>query len=188
MQIGLKARLRLISLFPIFMLIGIASYYVYDSYVGYDSAIKLQSKLTENKKLNELIGDLSRERGMTVMFMGNSSDATAESLKSQRIVVDKKVSAYVQHLKSTPALHNHTGDGQCFACRSVKNIEANYSTIREVRPLVDSQNVEFQEIFYDIYGNAQKLIIKELEEIINYKLDEKITSIATTYLIIDNSK
>ena len=188
MQIGLKARLRLISLFPIFMLIGIASFYVYDSYVGYDSAIKLQSKLTENKKLNELIGDLSRERGMTVMFMGNSSEATAESLKSQRIIVDKKVAAYVQHLKNAPNLHDHTGEGQCFACRSIKNIEANYSTIREVRPLVDNQNVEFQEIFYDIYGNAQKLIIKELEEIRNFKLDERITSIATSYLILAKAK
>jgi len=188
MQIGLKARLRLISLFPIFMLIGIASYYVYDSYVGYDSAIKLQSKLSENKKLNDLIGDLSRERGMTVMYMGNSSEATAESLKSQRAIVDKKVAAYIRHLKSTPALHNHTGEGICFACKSVKSIEANYSTIKEVRPLVDNQNVEFQEIFYDIYGNAQKLIIKELEEIRNYQLDEKITSIATSYLILAKAK
>lgn len=188
MQIGLKARLRLISLLPIFMLIGIASFYVYDSYVGYDSAIKLQTKLNENKKLNELIGDLSRERGMTVMYMGNSSDATAESLKSQRAIVDKKVSAYIQHLKSTPTLHSHSGEGECFACKSVKNIEANYSTIRDVRPLVDNQNVEFQEIFYDIYGNAQKLIIKELEEIRNYQLDERITSIATTYLILAKAK
>jgi len=188
MQIGLKARLRLISLLPIFLLIGIASFYVYDSYVGYDSAIKLQSKLNENKKLNELIGDLSRERGMTVMYMGNSSEATAESLKSQRLIVDKKVAGYIKHLKDTDSLHNHTGEGVCFACKSIKSIEANYSTIREVRPLVDNQNVEFQEIFYDIYGNAQKLIIKELEEIRNFQLDEKITSIATSYLILAKAK
>ncbi|PHR55366.1 MAG: hybrid sensor histidine kinase/response regulator [Arcobacter sp.] len=188
MQIGLKARLRLISLFPIFMLIGIASFYVYDSYVGYDSAIKLQSKLNENKQLNELIGDISRERGMTVMYMGNSSEATAQSLRSQRLIVDKKVAGYIKHLKETQSLHNHTGEGVCFACKSIKSIEANYSTIREVRPLVDNQNVEFQEIFYDIYGNAQKLIIKELEEIRKFQLDEKITSIATSYLILAKAK
>ena len=188
MQIGLKARLRLISLFPIFMLIGIASFYVYDSYVGYDSAIKLQSKLDENKQLNELIGDLSRERGMTVMYMGNSSEATAESLKSQRTNVDKQVASYIRHLKSTESLHNHTGDGLCFACKSIKSVEANFNTIKEVRPLVDNQNVEFEEIFYDIYGNAQNQIIKELEEIRNYQLDERITSIATTYLILAKAK
>ncbi len=188
MQIGLKARLRLISLFPIFILIGVASFYVYDSYIGYDSAVKLQSKLTENKQLNELIGDLSRERGMTVMYMGNSSDATAESLKSQRANVDKQIASYVKHLKSTPSLHNHSGDGICFACKSVKTVQANYSTIVEVRPLVDNQNVEFQEIFYDIYGNAQNQIIKELEEIREFQLDEKITSIATTYLILAKAK
>ncbi len=188
MQIGLKARLRLISLFPIFMLIGIASYYVYVSYIGYDSAIKLQSKLNENKQLNELIGDLSRERGMTVMYMGNSSEATAESLKSQRANVNKQVNSYISHLKSTESLHNHTGDGVCIACKSIKSIQANFKTIQEVRPLVDNQNVEFEEIFYDIYGNAQKQIIKELEEIRNYQLDEKITSVATTYLILAKAK
>ncbi len=188
MQIGLKARLRLISLFPIFMLIGIASYYVYVSYIGYDSAIKLQNKLNENKQLNELIGELSRERGMTVMYMGNSSEATADSLKSQRANVDNKVAAYIRHLKTTDALHNHTGEGICFACKSVKTLQANYSTIVEVRPLVDNQSAEFQEIFYDIYGNAQNQIIKELEEISNYQLDEEITSIATTYLILAKAK
>ena len=187
MQIGLKARLRLISLLPIFMLIGIASYYVYDSYVGYDSAIKLQSKLTENKKLNELIGDLSRERGMTVMYMGNSSEATAESLKSQREIVDKKVTAYLRHLKSASNLNTHSPEGE-HIYKKIQSLEANYSTVKEVRPLVDNQNVEFQEIFYDIYGNAQKLIIKELEEIRNYQLDEKITSIATSYLILAKAK
>lgn len=188
MQIGLKARLRLISLFPIFMLIGIASFYVYNSYMGYDSAVKLQSKLEENKKLNDLIGDISRERGMTVMYMGNQSEATAESLKSQRRIVDQKVAAYIQHLKSTESLHDHSGEGACPACKSIKSIEANYNTIKETRPLVDNQNIEFQEIFYDIYGNAQKVIIDQLEEVRNYQLDEKITSIVTTYLILAKAK
>ena len=123
MQIGLKARLRLISLFPIFMLIGIASYYVYESYVGYEAAIKLQTKLEENKQLNELIGDLSRERGMTVMYMGNSSEATADSLKSQRLIVDKKVSAYIKHLKATESLHDHSGESICYACKVLKTLK-----------------------------------------------------------------
>ncbi len=188
MQIGLRTRLKIISLLPILILIGVASYYVYESYVGYDSAIKLQTKLNENKILNELIGDISRERGMTVMYMGNSSEATAESLKSQRKIVDKKVKDYINHLKNTESLHNHSGDTPCLACKSIKSVEANYSTIVEVRPLVDNQNIEFQEIFYDIYGNAQKLIIKELEEIREYRLDEKITSIATSYLILAKAK
>ena len=130
MQIGLKARLRLISLFPIFMLIGVASFYVYESYIGYDSAIKLQSKLTENKQLNELIGDLSRERGMTVMYMGNSSEATAESLKSQRSNVDKQVAAYIRHLKSTPSLR-----AVCSAARKLNQRVYNHLTPRPLESL-----------------------------------------------------
>jgi hypothetical protein len=65
MQLGLKNRLRLISLFPIFILFALASYYVYESYSNYASAQTLQDKLAENKYLNDLIGNISRERGMT---------------------------------------------------------------------------------------------------------------------------
>ena len=90
MQIGLKNRLRLISLFPIAILLSITSYFVYNSYKNYRSAQILQNKLSENRQLNLLVNNISRERGMTVMYLGKSSQNTLRSLLKQRKIVDKQ--------------------------------------------------------------------------------------------------
>ncbi|MBU4110714.1 hypothetical protein KJ988_06910, partial [bacterium] len=88
MQLGLKNRLRLISLFPILLLFSITSYFLYDSYANYKAAQLLKDKLSENRLLNELVGNISRERGMTVIYLGNSSENTLKSLMKQRKIVD----------------------------------------------------------------------------------------------------
>ena len=82
MQLGLRNRLRVISLLPILILFTLASYYVYHSYSSYKGATQLQVRLEGNKQLNDLINNLSRERGMTVMYMGNASPATLKSLQA----------------------------------------------------------------------------------------------------------
>ena len=61
MQLGLKNRLRLISLFPILLLFSLTSYYVYESYKNFQAAQLLKDKLSENRDLNELVGNISRE-------------------------------------------------------------------------------------------------------------------------------
>ncbi|MDD5212116.1 MAG: hypothetical protein PHV62_06855, partial [Sulfuricurvum sp.] len=71
MQLGLKNRLRLISLFPILILFSLATYYVYSSYKSFQSANHLQARFESDKQLNDMINNISRERGMTVMYLGN---------------------------------------------------------------------------------------------------------------------
>lgn len=71
MKLGLKNRLRLISLVPIILVFSITSYMVYDSYAAYGAAKKLQSRLEQNRYLNEIVGNVARERGMSAMFLGN---------------------------------------------------------------------------------------------------------------------
>ena len=81
MQFGLKNRLRLISLFPIIILFSLTSYYLYDSFKSYQSAEFLQNKLSENRLLNEIVGNVARERGMTAMYLGNPTDNIFKSLQ-----------------------------------------------------------------------------------------------------------
>jgi hypothetical protein len=84
MHLGLKNRLRLISLFPIIILFSITSYFVYNSFNNYRSAQILQDKLSHNRELNSLINNISRERGMTVIYLAKSSQGTLSSLLKQR--------------------------------------------------------------------------------------------------------
>jgi signal transduction histidine kinase/CheY-like chemotaxis protein len=183
MQLGLKNRLRLISLFPIIILIAITSYFVYNSYENFKSAQILQDKLSINRELNDLLNNISRERGMTVMYLANASAHTLASLQKQRKIVDRKEALYLKHIKNEERLHNHTeGTAHCPTCKRVRALEASFSQIKKIRKRVDTHQATFEEIYITVYGNAEKLGIKELENITLNQVDPLINEYATAYI------
>ena len=159
MKLGLKNRLRLISLFPIVILFSITSYFLYDSYENYKAAQILQDRLSENRQLNDLVNNISRERGMTVMYLGNSSPNTLRSLVKQRAIVDEK-----EALSKDAVLKNLL------------------SKIKATRTLVDEHTTDFQTVYNDVYGKTQAAGIKRLEEITLNQIDPQINSYASIYI------
>ncbi len=183
MQLGLKNRLRLISLLPILILFSLASYYVFNSYNSYQRAQLLQAKLLENKALNEVITNLSRERGMTVMYLGNSSPTTFKSLIAQRDIVDEKIASYLSIIGSNAYLKSEPT-----TIRNLTAVKTIQGVIQRERPQIDNQKVDFSTIFNDIFGKAQLSILKMLEEIASLQVDAEINSLSTAYLSIARSK
>ncbi|MEA3523896.1 MAG: ATP-binding protein [Campylobacterota bacterium] len=183
MQLGLKTRLKLISFFPILILFTLASYYVYSSFNSYQSAQLLHAKLTENKDLTNLIRNVSRERGMTVMYMGNSSPTTLKSLKSQRAIVDQKFQTYFSNIRNNSALLNDAATQTHMS--TVENIK---TLIEESRPSIDDQKITFNDVFNESYGKSQLQILVMLRELSVLNIDAEITSLASTYLSFANAK
>ena len=183
-MIALKNRLRLISLFPILILFALASYYVFTAYTSYQAAKVLQAKLDENVYLNELIRNLSRERGMTVMYLGNQSETTKKSLIAQRDIVDEKLAAFDEHLSHNELLHDHSGKVDCQACQSQKTIDEHFKVIAEKRTEVDAAELEFEDIYDTIYGQAEAQVMNELRTIGAFKVDPEIASLASAYINI----
>jgi len=178
MQLSLKNRLRFISLFPIIVLISVTSYFVYDSYENYKAAQILQDRLSINKELNDLISNISRERGMTVMYLGNSSPKTLKSLVKQRKIVDKKEKLYFEHIKTQSELHSFSEIEK----QRVQKLQAALKQIQETRKRVDEQKTNFDDIYNIVYGYAEKLGIKELEEITYQQIDPKINELSREYI------
>lgn len=174
MQLGLKNRLRLISLFPIVILFSITSYFVYNSFENYKAAESLQSKLSQNRQLNELVNNIARERGMTVMYLGNSSKNTYKSLLKQRVVVDGKEQAYISYAKSKAALKKDQ--------EHVETLMALMAQIKDARSLVDTNATSFEDIYKNIYGKTQSAGISKLEEITRNQLDPQINAYAAIYI------
>ncbi len=187
-MIALKNRLRLISLFPILILFALASYYVFTAYTSYQSAKVLQAKLDENVFLNDLVRNLSRERGMTVMYLGNQSETTKKSLIAQRDIVDEKLAAFDEHLSHNELLHDHSGKVDCIACKSQKTIDDHFQIITDSRPDVDSGELEFEDIYETIYGAAEAEVLNELRSIGAFKVDPEIASLASAYISILDAK
>jgi signal transduction histidine kinase/CheY-like chemotaxis protein len=185
MQLGLKNRLRLISLFPIIILISITSYFVYNSYENYKAAQVLQDRLSVNRELNDLVNNISRERGMTVMYLGNSSPNTLKSLVKQRKLVDEKEKLYFHHIKNQPKLHDHSkGKSNCLTCQMVSSLEAALKQIKANRKLVDAHETNFDDVYDVIYGNAEKVGIKELEEVTLQQMDPMINELSVEYIAL----
>ncbi|QSZ41033.1 response regulator [Sulfurimonas aquatica] len=183
MQLGLKNRLRLISLLPIIILFVITSYFVYNSYENYRAAQILQDKLSENRELNILVNNISRERGMTVMYLGNSSKNTLKSLIKQRKVVNEKEALYMSNIKNNEALHDHSeGMVNCSTCQSIEALSESLSQIKETRLLVDEHATNFEDVYKTVYGAAQHKAISRLEEITSNQLDSEINAYATEYI------
>lgn len=182
MKLGLKSRLILIGLFPITILFALTSYYAYSSYTNYQTAQVLKNKLEENDFLNELVGNIARERGMTAMYLGNPTANILKSLKQQRVVVDQKVQAFIEHIQNNPILLE-TSNGA-----DIKSISASYAKIKDARKLVDDKQISFHKVFYDIYSVAQQNIIAELEKIATEQTDQKINELSSVYMTMANAK
>ncbi|WP_304545443.1 hybrid sensor histidine kinase/response regulator [Sulfurimonas microaerophilic] len=179
MQLGLKNRLRLISLLPIIILFSITSYFVYDSYENYKAAQQLQDRLSANRELNTLVNNISRERGMTVMYLGNSSPNTLKSLIKQRKIVDDQAKLYFEHIYAQADKEHSTTLKQ-----ESKLLEDAIKKIVATRHLVDEQKTNFTDVYEKIYGAAQTIAIKQLEEITYDQLDSQINDYSFKYLTL----
>lgn len=191
MQFGLKNRLRLISLLPIVVLFAMTSYYVYNSFLGFNAAQQLQNRLEQNRKLNEVVSNVARERGMSAMYLGNKTENILKSLHEQRKVVDQKVESYLQFAQESKRLHTDANNGEksdCLACGNIDNVIAVIAKIKSVRPLVDAHTIEFEEMFMDVYVAAQATFIKQLEQITENQIDKEINQLYSLYISMVNAK
>jgi len=189
MQLGLKNRLRLISLFPIIILFSLTSYFLYDSYQSYERAETLHGKLSENRYLNDVVGNVARERGMTAMQLGKPSKNIFKSLQEQRKIVDAKTEAYLNHTKNISTSHDHTkGEENCLTCQNYKSVESSFKNIKKARKLVDAKELSFKEVFNNYYGEAQRKSISLLEQITNNQTDQEINELYSIYIAMVNAK
>jgi signal transduction histidine kinase/ActR/RegA family two-component response regulator len=172
MGLGIKNRLRLISLLPIGILVGSSSYFMYDSYMSQAAANQLQKNLEWNKELNKLSDSVSRERGMSVMYLGNRTDSTKKSLQAQREILDEEL----VKIKSLPESHKIS--------EKIKLIE---ESINEARFSLDKNKANFDNIFNRTYGQAQSFLNKELSNVSNLKLDSELTDMLSVYMNLNLS-
>ncbi|EQB39651.1 hypothetical protein M947_06560 [Sulfurimonas hongkongensis] len=187
MQLGLKNRLKLISLFPITILFFLTSYYLYNSYKDYSSAKNLHDKIIENRYLNEIIGNIARERGMTAMYLGNPSQNILQSLNEQRKIVDEKFKDYFNQIQNKSHKHSD-GEDNCPTCQSTKTIQGTLGQIQTARNLVDNNKITFNDVFTNIYAKAQKVLIAELKQITEYQIDKDINELYSVYMSMVNAK
>ena len=183
MELGLKNRLRLISLFPIVIIFALTSYYTYTSYVNYKSVQSLKDRLSENRVLSELVGSISLERGMSVMYLGKPSPKKLNELQEQRKIVNYKLEDYLVHAQDNKDLHEHpNGEQKCATCQNIKSLSLSMAEIQNVRNLIDKEETSFSDVYETVYGNALYKAIRQIEHTASNQIDTGINEISSTYI------
>ncbi len=189
MKLALENKLKVISLLPIIILFALASYYVYNSFSNYQSAQLLKDRLVQNKYLNELIENVSRERGMTVMYLGDLSKKTMNSILLQRKIVDEKLETYLKHVNNNNALHRHSdGESNCQTCTNIHSISVLMNEIGKARLLIDSGKATFDDVYHRVYDSLIQREIYQLEVLTENQSDQKINLLSSTYLFTIKAK
>lgn len=188
MKFGLRSRLAVISFIPITLIVGLASYYVYTSYTNYKTATDLEKKVALNEKLNTLLGALSRERGMTAIYLGSLAQEVTSSLKLQRESVDNAIKEYTQYIQAHATDEKGHDKASCDTCLDAVPITNLLKQITTVRDRADKRDITFNEMFHDYYTALDFKILSDLAKITNFDLEPEITALTDTYLDIANAK
>ena len=174
MKFGLRSRLAVISFIPIILIVGLASYYVYTSYTNYKIGTDLQKKVTLNEKLNTLVGALSRERGMTAIYLGSLAQSVTSSLKLQRESVDTAIKEYIQYIQAHAADEKDHHKASCSTCLGARPITELLGQISIVRDRSDKRDITFNEMFQDYYTTLEFMILNDLAKSQTSTLNQKL--------------
>ncbi len=175
MKLGLKNRLRLISLVPLLILITITSYFVYTSYLNYSDAEKLRAKLVENKMLKGILTNVARERGMSSIYLGNPTETITVSLKKQRKLTDGAIQKYLRYVQNASLASG------MITTQDISELQTNVTTIKSLRQKVDKQDISFDKMF-DAYSAVQRFLIQQIQKLELSNVDQVIGQLYVSYV------
>ncbi|MCF6340879.1 MAG: ATP-binding protein [Sulfurimonas sp.] len=191
MQLGLNNRLKIISLIPIIVLFSITSYYVYTSFIQYKQTQQLQYTLDQNNYINEIIGNLARESGISAIYIGNRKENIKKSLVEQRKIVDKKISNYIKYSEDMRKSHTHSeneNEISCVICDNIKSVSFAVEEINSIRLLINNNKIKFNEMFIDSYSTIQQKLMKQIEQIADSHSDKEINELYNLYIDMVKAK
>jgi len=167
MRLNSNTSLKLISLFPLILLLGLSSYFMYNSYMQYQDAIRLQNELQSNKILKTLSMNLATERGLSATYFGSKGTKAVTALKKQRMQTNRAIREFNNYFKNKeldPLL---------------TKVFKELLKITEVRASVDKMSISFRDMFFKYYSNLNSTIFQEYKKILNTQLTPTILSEVT---------
>jgi len=166
MKLKMQSTLKIISLFPLLLLVIFSTYYLYDSYNEYNRAGLLEKKLEATKVLNDLSINIAKERGLTSAFMASNGNIAKDILIKQRQIVNQSMKNFYNFYKTNKK------------DRSIKEVSRLLNNINNIRKKVDSlKNLNFNAIFFGYYSQINKYILIDLKEIKNLTANIKLLSL-----------
>ena len=183
----IRNRLKLIGLVPITLLILLSSYFFITSYLNFEKANELKVTLINNAALDKTLVTIGKERGLTALYLGSDKKAFAEPLKKQRetsdeIFEDIRYEVMTDYTAYLPKLVELLGEKSILQeDRSFEILLANVEKLPAVRKKIDTEDVDFKEIFFNTYTESlANPVMNKLLTLKHYALDTEISSLIAT--------
>ncbi len=164
MKLNTNSSLKLISLFPLVLLVVWSGYFAFTNYKEYESGVKLQEKLVSNHIIKNLSLNLARERGLSAAYYGSHGQIAIEKLREQREETNRAIEKFKNYFKDKKIDPTLT------------DIFENLNKISTIRNKTDQLNITFNKMFFGYYSVINAEIIDEYRTILNDKLTPRISS------------
>ncbi len=165
----IKWNLRLITIVPIVLLALVSTYYLYDSYVKYKSTEHLQNTIHSTKALKTLAINLSRERGLSALFLINKNEKIKQLLIEQRVSTNTAINSILNFNSSTT---NDTNGHK---------IIDKIKKIQKQRDSVDNQSINFDKMF-SYYDGINSSILRKVETSLSGSINYKVNNLSSNFL------
>ncbi len=176
MQIGVRSKLKLISLFPIALLLGFASFFLYQSTTNYLKVQALNDRIGYNAIINRVAMELAKERGLTSIYIASNGKKAIEKLKKQRAETDKEVAIFNRYVSEHPEV------------KPQKKIGLLLSMMKKKRERIDSLQIDFDKAFFGYYSLLIKSLLEEIDKITTIGLEHEIANEAKAYVNFATAK
>ena len=191
----IRNRLKLIGLVPITLLILLSSYFFITSYLNFEKANELKITLINNAALDKALVNIGKERGLTALYLGSDKKEFATALKKQRETLDEvfediRYEVMTDHTAYLPKLVELLGTKSVLQeDRSFETLLANVEKLPAIRKKVDTENVDFKEVFFHDYTESlADPVMAKLLTLKNYSLDTDISSLISTLIQLYTAK
>ena len=158
-----NSSIKLISLFPLLLLLSLSLYFVYVSYGKYQNNIKLESKMQSNKILKNLSINLAKERGFSAIYYGSDGKLAKIALKKQRVKTNEAIRKFNNYFRNKPL------------DETITRIFKGLTNITTIRSSVNKLGMSFNKIFFGYYSKINELIYDDYIKINNIQLISEIS-------------
>ena len=191
----IRNRLKLMGMVPITLLILLSSYFFIISYLNFEKANELKITLMNNAAMEKAVDNIGKERGLTALYLGSDKKQFTDLVMKQRKKSDKVfkdlkfevitdhtvyISVLIELLGKKSTLQDH---------KAFKTFLANVDKLEKIRKKIDTENVDFKDVFLNTYTKSMSTpLIEKLFTLKNYSLNTEISSLISTLIQLYTAK
>lgn len=165
----IKWNLRLITIVPIVLLALISTYYLYDSYVKYQSSEHLERTIQSTKALKTLSINISRERGLSALYLINKNEKIRTLLSEQRVSTNTAINSILNF--------NSANKDDANGHKIIDRIKK----IQKHRDGIDRQSINFDQMF-SYYDGINSSILRKVETSLSGSINYKVDNLSSNFL------